>query len=265
LTVLAVGFPSATLGTNSNTPVVPSGANTFLGVGTPFGARYSSSRNDPFLEVRSAARGAPSVTTLRFSAPTPTGTWGFVLGDIDADQVQITATHSGGAPVPAGALGFQSTFNYCATTPRPAGCTGAGPFTDMPTWDPGTATLRGNGPDTFGAAGWFQPTIPLSSVTLAYTVPRGIPIYQIWAAALTATITGTVVATGQPSPPATIVELRHPDGSPVLDAANDPITTTTGADGSYTFAGIGADTYQKAQTRSRHLPRPCRHPHRARP
>ena len=100
-----------------------------------------------------------STTKLAFDAPTPASGWAFALGDIDADQVEISGTDTAGHPLTAADLGFAGVFNYCAVSPKPGGCTGPGPFTDVPTWHPGSARLVGNGPDTFGASGWFVPAM----------------------------------------------------------------------------------------------------------
>lgn len=47
--------------------------------------------------MRPAADNAnsPSTTTYTFATPTPAGGWGFVLGDVDADQVLVQATGPG--------------------------------------------------------------------------------------------------------------------------------------------------------------------------
>ena len=114
---------------------------------TPFGQVYGSSQNKGYLNLRPAADNAasPSITTYTFASPTPAAGWGFVLGDVDADQVLVRATGPGGAAVAVGDLGFQGVFNYCdVPSPRPGSCSGvAAPF-DLPTWDPATGILRGN-------------------------------------------------------------------------------------------------------------------------
>ncbi len=179
--VVAAGFPTASWTSNSTGLTVPTGASAFLGAGTPFGAAFGSSQGLPYLSVPTASGVTPSTTTLTFAAPTPATGWGFALGDVDADKVQIAAIDANlnaltGTAL-ASALGFQGTFNYCAGAPKPSTCSGSA--TDVPTWDPATATLIGSGTDTSGAAGWFQPTVALGSLTFTFTAQLGIPIYQL--------------------------------------------------------------------------------------
>jgi len=214
----ATGFPVASFASNSNTPQVPSGASTFLGPATPFGAVFGSSANQGYLNLRTSGN-TPSVTTFTFATPTPADTWGFTLGDIDADQVTIAATDAAGNPVGAAALGFQSVFNYCASSPRPSSCA-TGPFTDTPTWNPVTAALTGSGLDTTGGAGWFRPTVPLASIRFTFAALSGSPIYQIWAAAFPTVIGGP-----------------NPVGS--LPTTGVPVLSLLAVAGLLTAAGVG--------------------------
>lgn len=241
-TVPLDGFPSATVTTNSTRTQVPGGTSAFLGASTPFGQAYGSSQGKQYLVLGNAVAVTPSTTTVTFSSPTPTG-WGFALGDVDADTVRIAATGANGQAVPASELGWQSAFNYCQNTPRPTGCTGAGPFTDMPRWDQATATLIGRVADTSGASGWFRPTVAITSVTFTFTAQAGIPSYQMWIAALPVSVAGDVATNcGRPAP-RTTVRLLNTDGSPVLDAAGDPVTTTSAADGTFSFPHLTSDHY----------------------
>ena len=213
---------------------VISGASTWLGVGTPVGAKYGSSQGRPYLNLRPKADSptAPSTTTYSFAAPTPTSGWTFVLGDIDADKVQVRAIGPDGALLTA-QLGYRGGFNYCA--PGVAGkpsCTGSA--TDIPNWDPATLTLTGNAAaaDTNGSAGWFEPNAPISALTFIYTQRSGFPVYQTWFASLARDITGTVsAATG--SPAGATLTLRDADGAVVA-------TTTSNAGGGYSFTGVQA-------------------------
>ncbi|HEY3139836.1 MAG TPA: LPXTG cell wall anchor domain-containing protein [Acidimicrobiales bacterium] len=250
MTMPAAGFPAATFATNSNTPNVPSGANTFLGPATPFGAAFGSSAGRQYLSFGAAAAQAPSTTTVTFASPTPATGWGFTIGDSDAESVVIQATGPGG-PVAPSALGFQSTFNYCAAAPQPPGCTKA-PFTDVPNWDPTTGTLNGNVNDTDGAAVWFRPTAPITTITFTLNRLSGIPIVQLWFASLTQDISGTVslqTPSGPtPPPPGSVLSLKLPSGQPVTDPAGNPVTATPGPGGQYTFPGVAPNTYQVVVT-----------------
>jgi argininosuccinate lyase len=103
---LATGFPAATLDTTASSVSVPTGASAFLNVNTPVGARYGSSVNKPYINL-GAKGAAPSVTTYTFASGTPSGGWSFVLGDVDADAVTISATKPDGSAVSAAELGFE--------------------------------------------------------------------------------------------------------------------------------------------------------------
>jgi hypothetical protein len=171
--------PSATWTTNGTSLETPSGASTWLGPTTPFGAYFGSSQGKPYLNVGTG--GAASVaTTYTFADPTPVGTWGFALGDIDADSVRISATDAGGNAVTV-ATWYQGVFNYCAVSPKPSGCP-SGTHTDEPIWN-NVDTLTGRGSDTSGAAGWFRPTQSIKTLTFTFTKLTGFPIFQTWFAA----------------------------------------------------------------------------------
>ncbi len=236
---LPAGFLPATYTSNSRAPTqLPSGASNWLPASTPFGAVYGSSEGNPYLNLRPAADTptSPSTTTYTFASPTPPAGWAFALGDIDADQVEVSATDAAGNPVPVAGLGFQGVFNYCDASPRSSACSGmVAPF-DLPTWQPGTdsGVLIGNpgAIDTTGATGWFQPTVPLSTLTFTFTQRSGFPVYQTWFATLTRTISGTVTQDAMTGMPGVTVTLSDNDGNVIA-------TTTTAADGTYAFEGLG--------------------------
>ncbi|GAB6857301.1 hypothetical protein JCM13591A_14060 [Microbacterium xylanilyticum] len=214
---------------------VVSGASVWLAESTDVGAKYGSSRDQQYLNLRPRADNAtsPSETTYTFAHPTPTSNWTFVLGDIDADQVRITAVGPDGSALSAAQLGSRGGFNYCA--PGLAGkpsCTGDA--ADVPTWDAATTTLTGNATatDTSGAAAWFEPNAPISSLTFTFTRRAGFPVYQTWFAAITRTISGTVTDSTAGGPAdGTTVRLIGSDGSVLGE-------TTTSADGAYAFSDV---------------------------
>jgi hypothetical protein len=170
ITLASAGFasPSASWTTNAGNLAVATSAT--LGATTPFGQRFGSSSGKQYLGA-GLSSGAPSTTTYTFTRPAPAGTWGFAFGDVDADFVVISATNSQGAAVPVATIGtwFQGAFNYAGGT-------------DLPSWDPATATLTGTGNDTNGAAGWFVPTVDLASLTVTFDKLTGFPTYQTWIA-----------------------------------------------------------------------------------
>jgi hypothetical protein len=241
MAIPVTGFPAAILATNSTSPSLQSGASTYLSASTPFGQAFGSSQGRPYALLRTAAGQAPSTTTFTFANPTP-ARWGFALGDIDADKVAVSATDAAGGPVSAASLGFESSFNYCAVSPRPPAC-GAGPFTDQPAWDPATKTLTGNGSDTAGAAAWFRPAVPIRTLTFTYSRLSGSPVYQAWFAAMSSAVRGNVTMAAGDTPPPVTLRLLHADGSPVLGASGQPVTTTSGAQSGYAFTGVASGDY----------------------
>lgn len=237
----AAGFPMATVASNATSVQVPSGATTFLGPNTPIGAEYGSSQAQNYMNVSTAAGFSPSTTTITFAKPTPAGKWAFALGDVDADLVAIAANDANGDPVTAMALGFQSTFNYCAVSPKPGSCLGPGPFLDVPTWDPDTSTLSGSGLDTFGAAAWFQPTVAIKSITFTFARKIGSPVFQLWLATKSVpveTIISGVVDRCEPR-----LELIDADGQTILDANGQPVVAKADADGHARFAAVADGKY----------------------
>ncbi|MEF3404631.1 carboxypeptidase regulatory-like domain-containing protein [Agromyces sp. CCNWLW203] len=236
--VTLAGQPALTAQMSSDSrsaAAVVSGASVWLSEGTPVGEKYGSSRDRPYLNLRPKAdtATAPSTTTYSFAAPTPASGWTFVLGDIDADQVRIQAIGADGVPLTAAELGFQEGFNYCAddVVGRPS-CDGDA--LDVPDWDPSTLTLTGNdaAEDTSGAAAWFEPQTPISSLTFVFTRRAGFPVYQTWFASLARDITGAVTDAG-----------AGVDGVALnlIDANGDIVgTTTTTGDGLYAFPGYFA-------------------------
>ena len=243
LTVPAVGFPAATVTTTSSSTLIPAGTSTFLNDSTPFGATYGSSRGHNYIALRTAAGLQPSVTTLDFASATPVG-WAFTLGDVDADHVKVEATGADGTALTAAQLGWQGAFNYCQGSPKPSGCTGSGPFTDVPHWNASTTTLVGsNTGDTSGASGWLRPTVPVKSLKLTFTVQSGIPIYQVWVATKTVDIMGRITSPCG-SPGRTLVSLLDSKGDPVLDPAGRPITAMSRPDGRYGFTDVAEGSYR---------------------
>lgn len=229
------GFPAATFtSTSLGGAAVVSGASTYLNPSTPPGARYGLSRNQQYVNLRPAANNprSPSTTTYTFGTPTPSSGWMFTLGDVDADRVVVTATDPAGDPVPTASLGFQSVFNYCGGTPSP--CTRTTP-PDLPTWLPSSSELTGNtaATDTNGAAGWFEPTTALSTLTLTYYQRSGFPVYQTWFATRTHDITGAVTGCTGAGVPVTLSD----------EQGNVVATTQTASDGTYAFTGYTAATY----------------------
>lgn len=238
----AGGFPAASVTSDSRGGQVgvQSGASSWLSTATPPGAVFGSSQGQEYLNLRPRADNAtsPSTTTYTFERPTPAGGWAFVLGDIDADRAVVVARGEGGRLLTGAELGWQGGFNYCAVSPGPS-CTGSA--TDVATWDPVTGEVAGNlaGTDTSGAAGWFRPSVPVTSLTVFFFQRSGFPVYQTWFASLARDISGVVdlvdadgAPTGSVVTGATLT-LFGPDGTALA-------TTTSAADGTYSFPGFTA-------------------------
>jgi hypothetical protein len=216
---------------------VISGASTWLSEGTPPGAKYGSSRNHQYINLRPNTDTAdgPSTTTYTFERPTPPGGWAFALGDIDADEVTISATDAEGQPISVEDFGFQGVFNYCDADAGPS-CDGNGV---VPDWDPDTGTLSDptGDADTHGATGWFEPTAPIKTLTFTFRWKSGFPVYQTWFMNLTRDISGAVSGQAE-CVSGTTIRLLGPDGTE-LDS------TTPNDDGSYEFLGYTAsDGYE---------------------
>ena len=207
----------------------------------------------------SPAGSGNSVTSLSFDGAPPAG-WGFALGDIDADWAYIEAFSAPdlSAPLPLTALGFQSAGNYCNASPRPGACANP-PYTDAPVWvtapesfdgiDYIPGTLRGNSlpgapaatRDTSGAYAWFQPDASVRSIRITFGIRDGAPTAQLWLAspAPKVVITGTVTTPDAPAgslaPEGTVVQIQQPDGEPLLDIEDQPLTVPVDpATGEYT-------------------------------
>ncbi|AEF42641.1 hypothetical protein [Hoyosella subflava] len=233
---LGGGFPQTSFTSSARTAQRIGGTTNWLAASSPPGAKYGSSRNLPYLNVNplssTAADPQPSVTTYTFSNPTPAENWMFTLGDVDADYVVVSARGRDGDAVPAAALGFRGTFNYCLGPGSPS-CSRP---TDEPVWNPVTGELRGRGSDTDGASAWFEPTVQLTSLRFEFHRLSGTPIFQTWFATIARDINGRVSgceeASGSPSD-IPVALLR--DGDVIAE-------TTTSADGTYAFINYHAQS-----------------------
>lgn len=235
------GFPATTFTSTARQATVISGASVWQADATPPGQLYGSSRGQTYLNLRPdrdvAQPDAASVSTYSFAGGSPASGWSFVLGDVDADQVTVTATGLDGDPVAPADLGFEGVHNSCG---QPGGWScDAGQGADLPVWDEATGVLSGNATaaDTQGATGWFSPTVPLASLTLTFQMRAGQPVYQTWFATRTFALSGTATLDGAPYPGATVT---------VTDAAGRTVATLpTGDDGGYVVpALVATDGYQ---------------------
>ena len=224
----ANGFPAASLATNSLTPSVPSGSSTWLSASTPFGGQFASSQNQPYFVFSPTTGQAPSTTTITFATPTPTAGWGFALGDVDAEKIQISASDVNGAAVAISALGFQSVFNFCdIATTKPSACSGVTAPFDTPTWNTSSGWLTGNVNDSVGASAWFMPSAPIKTVVLRDVNQSGVPSAQLWISSNLRTVAGNISEPPLPvsaTPATTTTTTTEP---PTTTSTSTTTTTTT--------------------------------------
>lgn len=220
------GFPQGEFTSTSARLQAPSGASTFLDASTPPGREFGSSKGKSYLLFGTAPQRRPSTTTIDFRSPTPDQGWGFVLGDVDAERVHVSAVGADGKHLTAAQLGWKDAFNFCQATPRPSSCTHPSTFGDVPRWDPATSDLIGNVADTDGASGWFMPSVPVKSLTLVSTVQSGIPAAQLWIAAK-----GQEQPPPPPPPAKTDVRMDVHAPSDVADGEKVPVEVTLANEG----------------------------------
>lgn len=173
---------------------------------TPFGAVFGPSGPSTTIQFFRQRIGTETVatTTYTFNKPFPANRLGFAVGDIDVDDLTITATDENGAPVPGSRL-VGGTFNFCdVTVDLPTNCTG-GPY-PSPVWTPGsnggtvTPTPPAPGIDeTTGASAWFRPTVSLKTLTFVFQAypTAGEPSYRAWFAAFPRTKIATTIETSK--------------------------------------------------------------------
>lgn len=238
MTLPGLGGIAASVTSDSQTGQVGviDGTSTWLSEGTPPGAVYGSSHDQPYLSLRPRADTptAPSTTTYSFARPTPASGWMFALAGFDGGTVTIRAIGANGVALTAADLGFQGGFNYCA--PGVAGkpsCTGSA--TDIPQWDPSSLTLTGAAvaAGTDGAAAWFEPTTPITSLSFLFAQQSGAPAYQTWFASIAHDITGTVSKDDGTPLAGVTLSLYSPSGELLT-------TTQTTPAGTYVFPRVQA-------------------------
>jgi hypothetical protein len=179
--VANVGGEGDFVATGANVSLA-SGSSAWLSENTPFGVVFGSSQGRPYLSTGIAAGSSTATVTYTFTDSGRVGTWGFTLGDVDAETLAIRATAPGGQALNVNDW-FQGAFNYCAAYgTKPSTCSNS-LATDVPRWDPATSTLIGSGSDTSGAAAWFRPNTAVATLTVEMTGLSGLPKYQTWMAA----------------------------------------------------------------------------------
>ncbi len=216
----------------------------YIGAGTPFGQVFGASgpsTGTQFLKTRIDTDIIDKATVeVTFATPVPAGVLGFAVSDIDVDQVLVSGTQSGGAPI-SGAELMGEAFNLCDTPDAPESCDGESAPFPLPTWNPVTRTVVGSGADTDGEAAWFRPTVAVETLTFDFSGQdmAGSPSFRLWLAALGATVSGTVTSTCTAATQPALLTLTYPDGSELQPAP------AAAADGSYTFnPALAVDGYR---------------------
>lgn len=174
-------WPTATVTTDGSGTA---SSTQFLNQSTPIGQVYGSSEGKTYAGITTSGSGATSTTTLTFSSPTPDSSWAFVLGDVDVENVTVSATDASGDPIAAGVVNgwFAGSFSYCTdSTPRP--CVPTDPPAPLPTWTAPTLSAAST-TNTAGASGWFRPNQSIKTLTLSSENQAGISsaTYQLWIA-----------------------------------------------------------------------------------
>ena len=167
VTFPGTSFPSASFTSIDSTQTVAK-SQTLIG-SSPFGLQYGTSRGATYLLTAVASGQTTGSVTLTFDSAPIAGTWGMALGDVDAENVTVTAQDSAGRKLNMNEF-FVESFNTA---------TGQN---DVPTWDPRTETLMGSGTDTQGASAWFTPSGDVKTITLTQKKLSGFPQYALWIA-----------------------------------------------------------------------------------
>lgn len=240
-------FPGLSATRTGGSWQVPTGATAWLSSQTPFGAQYGSSQNLGYLGVSLPLGGTTTETTITFDTVPTAGDWGFALGDIDAENLTITATDSTGAALNVSGW-FQSAFNYCNVSPKPSSCP-SGTHSDQPTWN--SPVITGSATDTYGAAAWFKPTSGVKTLTFSQARNvSGAPAYQLWIAAdiqaspsPSPSSSASASASASPSASASASATASASASP--SAATCSTNVTNLVNGSFEEPAIPAKSYRQ--------------------
>lgn len=243
-------FPNATYTSRKSVDdgksVAVRSSSSWLTSATAFGKVFGPSGPSPVKQYLSTqvagAQGTVVTTTFTFSTPPPASALGLAFGDIDVDELAISATDREGNVIPGSALAG-STFNFCQVPENvPTECEDE-ITSDIPVWTPtatgGIFTPSPPPPDdrdSAGASGWLRPTTPIKTLTAVFKASAGntgSPSFRAWLAALGFKVTGQVTTTSGKEIEDALVSLYGPDGA-LLD------TVRTDANGNYRFPDFAA-------------------------
>ncbi len=227
----------------TNTPAVDvlGGAINYFGTGADLGLIY-----DP-----TAGQGISTIT-YQITFDTPVTCLSFDISDLDIStgrRDSITVMSDAGDPTLT-TVGANPTVQL---------------FGDNSASATGTGGVNGNGSsdrDDNGSVLVDFGDLSITTVTILYHEVSGAPDpgirgigvlgqLSLCPPPLVSSISGSVMEdtngdgiADAPVPAGTVIELLDEFGDPVLDESSNPITTTTAADGSYTFSGLLGGTYQ---------------------
>ena len=144
------------------------------------------------ISVKSRGDGTPFVENsaeIVFPTPVPANSLAINFVDADVEKVVINM-FNGDTALTAAEINFKGAYTAISS-----------PTGDPSTWDPATSTLSGPGTDTTGQAAWFNPTQPVTRITLGLpdqgTQMTTSSVVYLWFAAIRPT--PTIQATSTPA------------------------------------------------------------------
>ena len=171
---------TATITTGEDMNLV-GGASTFLPSTRGMGLIYGSSQNFPYLSIK-VDNTTTTTATITLSREPAATRFAFALGDIDAETLVITMENAANTALTAAQMGAQTPFNHAsASGPVPTVTENGNEITvDDPNCPPNPPPDTAC--DTNGATAWFQPTVPVKTITITSSTKTGFPRYQLWMA-----------------------------------------------------------------------------------
>lgn len=143
------------------------------------------------ISLKSRGDGTPLVENsaeIIFPTPVPAGTLAMNLVDVDAEVVVIEM-FNGATALSGSEINYKGSYNASTSAVE-----------NDPTWDATTTTLSGVGTDTTDQAAWFNPTQPVTRITLDFPDQQNmtaLSVVYVWFAAIRPT--PTLSATSVPS------------------------------------------------------------------
>ncbi|MFM8927223.1 MAG: hypothetical protein ACKOFA_03360 [Rhodoluna sp.] len=201
ITFVGTTIPAATYSSvfsaagDGNRIEVVDSAEEWISEGTPFGAVFGASgasTTNNFLKLGVARTDAPyitSTTTITFTSPVPADSLGIAIGDVDIDQVTISAKTAADVALTGDELVGSADpvgFNLCDTdVNKPTICDDVTDPTDVPvvTKNANDVVLRNSdvGEDV-GVSAWLKPSAELSTLTIVHSGAGATSTVRVWLA-----------------------------------------------------------------------------------